>query len=117
MRLGDKILVYHSNAFPSCVVGIATVCRESYPDHTAWDPNDPHFDPKSSPDNPRWMMVDIRFESKFVQALSLELLKQESKLEGMELLRKGSRLSVQPVRESEYRWIVQLGAGSNKKRT
>lgn len=109
MRLGDKVLVYHSNAEPSCVVGIATICREAYPDHTAWDPNDPHFDPKTDPNNPRWMMVDIRYESKFQIPQSLAMLRELPELASMELLRKGSRLSVQPVRKKEFELIVKRG--------
>ncbi|AMV32433.1 EVE domain protein [Pirellula sp. SH-Sr6A] len=109
MRIGDKVLVYHSNAEPSCVVGIATICREAYPDHTAWDPTDPHFDPKTDPANPRWMMVDIRYESKFNVPQSLAMLRELSELSAMELLRKGSRLSVQPVRKKEFDIIVKRG--------
>ncbi|XZE33363.1 EVE domain-containing protein [Pirellulaceae bacterium SH501] len=109
MRLGDKVLVYHSNAEPSCVVGVATICREAYPDHTAWDPNDPHFDPKTDPNNPRWMMVDIRYESKFQIPQSLAMLRELPELASMELLRKGSRLSVQPVRKKEFELIVKRG--------
>ena len=109
MRLGDRVLVYHSNANPSCVVGTATIAKTSYPDHTAWDPNDPHFDPKSDPANPRWFMVDIRFESKFSTPLSLEMLRGVPKLAQMELLRKGTRLSVQPVSKQEFAIIEKLG--------
>jgi len=109
MRLGDRVLVYHSNADPSCVVGTATIARTSYPDHTAWDPNDPHFDPKTDPANPRWFMVDIRFESKFSQPQSLELLRAIPKLSAMELLRKGTRLSVQPVSKQEFEIIEKIG--------
>ncbi|XZE45936.1 EVE domain-containing protein [Pirellulaceae bacterium SH467] len=109
MRLGDKVLVYHSNADPSCVVGIASICREAYPDHTAWDPGDPHFDPKTDPTNPRWMMVDIRYESKFSVPQSLAMLRELPQLSEMELLRKGSRLSVQPVRKKEFDTIVKRG--------
>ncbi len=109
MQIEDRVLVYHSNSLPSCVVGIATVARTSYPDHTAWDPNDPHFDPKSNPINPRWFMVDIRFEAKFTVPQSLEMLRGVPKLVGMELLRKGTRLSVQPVSKQEFAIIEKLG--------
>jgi len=109
MQFGDLVLVYHSNANPSCVVGTATIARTSYPDHSAWDPNDPHFDPKSRSDNPRWFMVDIRFESKFSTAQSLEMLRAVPKLSAMELLRKGTRLSVQPVSKQEFATIEKLG--------
>jgi predicted RNA-binding protein with PUA-like domain len=109
MQLGDRVLVYHSNANPSCVVGVASVTRECYPDPTAWDSADPHFDPKSNPDAPRWFMVDIRYESTLGVTLALDRLRMEPKLANMELLRKGSRLSVQPVTKSEFEVILKLG--------
>ncbi|MEQ1829469.1 MAG: EVE domain-containing protein [Pirellula sp.] len=109
MRLGDRVLVHHSNADPSCVVGTAKIVRESYPDPTALDPNDPHFDPKSTVDNPRWFMVDIQFESKFKIPQSLDMLREIPRLANMVLLRKGSRLSVQPVTKFEFETIVKLG--------
>lgn len=109
MQLGDRVLVYHSNANPSCVVGTATIAKTSYPDHTAWDANDPHFDPKSHSEKPRWFMVDIRFESKFSTPQSLEMLRAVPKLSAMELLRKGTRLSVQPVSKQEFVIIEKLG--------
>jgi predicted RNA-binding protein with PUA-like domain len=109
MQMGDRVLVYHSNADPSCVVGIATIAKTSYPDHTAWDPIDPHFDPKSDSKNPRWFMVDIQFTSKFSVPQSLEMLRAVPKLSSMELLRKGTRLSVQPVSKQEFAIIEKLG--------
>jgi len=109
MQFGDRVLVYHSNADPSCVVGTATIARASYPDHTAWDPNDPHFDPKSDSEKPRWSMVDIQFESKFSSPQSLEMLRAIPKLAEMVLLRKGTRLSVQPVTKQEFAIIEKLG--------
>ena len=109
MQFGDRVLVYHSNADPSCVVGTATIVRTSYPDPTAWDPADPHFDPKSDPDNPRWFMVDIQFQSKFSEPQSLEMLRAFPKLSLMVLLRKGTRLSVQPVTKQEFAIIEKLG--------
>jgi len=108
MKRGDGVLFYHSNAKPPAIVGIAEVVKESYPDFTAWDENDHHFDPKSTPDSPRWFMVDIRFESKFEQPLPLEALREVSALKEMELLRKGSRLSVQPVRKKEWNAVLKL---------
>ncbi|MBI9111901.1 EVE domain-containing protein [Maridesulfovibrio ferrireducens] len=108
MELGDKVLFYHSITNPS-VVGIAEVVRESYPDHTAWNIDDPHFDPKSSEENPRWFMVDIKFVEKFTNPLPLKFLRTVSGLEGMELLKKGSRLSVMPVSEGEFKTIRRIG--------
>jgi predicted RNA-binding protein with PUA-like domain len=102
MKKGDLVLFYHSNAKPPAVVGVARVVRESYPDHTSWDPNDKHYDPKSSAENPRWFMVDIKLVEIFDEPIGLETLRGMKKLEKMELLRKGSRLSVQPVRKNEF---------------
>lgn len=109
IKVGDRVLYYHSNADPSAVVGVAKVVREGYPDHTAWDPNDKHYDEKSSADNPRWFMVDIQLETIFKRPLPLPELREIKSLKNMELLRKGSRLSVQPVRKSEFDRIVKLG--------
>lgn len=107
MKIGDKVLFYHSVTNPS-IVGVCEVVRESYPDHTAWNPEDDHFDPKSTVDNPRWFMVDVKFVEKLPRALSLKELRQVPGLEHMELLRKGSRLSVMPVDKNEFDIICNL---------
>lgn len=112
MKIGDRVLVYHSNADPTAIVGTAVVVREGYPDPTAWDPKDDHYDPKSTPDNPIWYMVDIRLESIFPHPLPLDSLRQVQALSQMELLRKGSRLSVQPVRKAEFDAILKLSRKS-----
>jgi len=108
MGLGDRVLVYHSNADPSAIVGTASIVRTAYPDASAFDPKDPHFDPKSHPDAPTWFMVDIKLDRIFAQPLSLNALRPVAALKDMELLRKGSRLSVQPVRKSEFEAILKL---------
>ena len=108
MKVGDRILFYHSNAEPPAVVGIAKVVREAYPDHTAFDKKDKHFDPKSNPANPTWDMVDIKVVRKFPRPLSLDSLGKQPGLKKMELLRRGSRLSVQPVRPQEWTIILAL---------
>ena len=108
MQLGDRVLIYHSSADPTAIVGTATIARESYPDHTAWDKKDDHYDPASTQDNPRWFMVDIRLEQIFKQPLPLDKLRGLAALKNMELLRRGSRLSVQPVRKSEFDAILKL---------
>ena len=102
MKIGDSVLLYHSNAKPPAVVGTAVIVRESYPDFTAWDKNSKYFDPKSSQTEPRWFMVDIKLVEIFDEPIGLETLRGMKKLEKMELLRKGSRLSVQPVRKNEF---------------
>ena len=108
MKKGDLVLLYHSNAKPPGVVGICTVAKESYPDFTAFDPKDKHFDPKSKQDNPRWFMVDIKLKKKFKELISLDYLKTVKALDGMVLLTKGSRLSVQPVSEKQYNTILKI---------
>jgi len=109
MEVGDRVLIYHSNAQPPAVVGTATIAKAAYPDWTAWDENDPHYDPKSTPDSPRWFMVDVQFESKLARPVSLSELRTVPALEGMVLLQKGSRLSVQPVTKAQFSAIVNLG--------
>ena len=108
MTTGDQVLFYHSNAQPPSVVGIAEVVKTAYPDATQFDANDPHYDAASLPGQPRWDVVDIRFVRKFGAPLSLDLLREQTSLKGMELLRKGSRLSVQPVKPSEWNEILRL---------
>lgn len=107
MRIGDLVFFYHSNCNPPGIVGIAEIASKAYPDHTAFDPQSEHPDPNSTPDNPRWFMVDVRFKEKFPHIISLDTLKQHRELESMLLLRKGNRLSVMPVRAEEWDFIIQ----------
>ena len=109
MQVGDGVLFYHSSAEPAGIVGTADVVRAGYPDFTAWDRADEHFDPKSTPERPVWYMVDIRAGTRFRHFLSLGDLRHVRALEGMELLRRGSRLSVQPVRAAEWETICAMG--------
>ena len=108
MKKGDQVLFYHSNAKPPGIAGIAKVVKESYPDFTAFDPNDKHYDPKSKQEEPRWFMVDIKLVKKFKQLMPLPDLKQIKALDGMVLLQKGSRLSVQPVTKKQFDTICKL---------
>lgn len=110
MSEGDLILFYHSVKDP-CVAGIARVARESYPDHTAWNPDDRHFDPRSTPEKPLWFMVDVQFVEKFERPVPLASLRGVKGLERMELLKKGSRLSVMPVTEEEFEIVSRFGRG------
>ncbi|HLZ33172.1 MAG TPA: EVE domain-containing protein [Nitrospira sp.] len=112
MSVGDQVLFYHSNADPPAVVGIAEVVRTAYPDDTQFDRTSHHYDPASTAAAPRWDMVDIRYRETFRTSLSLDRLRREPKLKEMVLLRKGSRLSVQPVTESEWAVIVKLARSS-----
>jgi predicted RNA-binding protein with PUA-like domain len=108
MKTGDQVLFYHSNAKPPGVAGVARVVKEGYPDFTAFDPNDKHYDPKSKQEDPRWFMVDIKLVKKFKQLIPLPELKQIKALDGMVLLQKGSRLSVQPVTKKQFDTICKI---------
>ncbi len=107
MDVGDLVLFYHSNAKPPGVAGLAEVASEAYPDHTSWDPESAYFDPKSSPDEPRWFMVDLRYVETFPTFVPLERIKAAPELAEMVLVNR-SRLSVQPVRPAEFEFIVDL---------
>jgi len=107
MKKGDKVFFYHSSCPEPGIVGIATVAREAYPDATAFDKKSPYYDPKSDPEKPIWMGVDVKFVRQFKRVIGLEELKQEPRLDGFTLLRRGNRLSVMPV--SEAHWNVVLG--------
>jgi len=109
MRVGDLALFYHSGVEPPAVVGVVEVVRAAYPDPTAFDATDPHFDPKSRRDAPTWVAVDVRAREQFVRPVTLPELRATPGLEGMELLRRGSRLSVQPVRAEEWAIVHALG--------
>jgi predicted RNA-binding protein with PUA-like domain len=108
MHVGDGVLFYHSSAEPPSIAGTAVVARAAYPDFTAFDPQEGHFDPKSTAENPIWMMVDIRLDEIFPRPLSLNELRGVAALEGMELLRRGSRLSVQPVTKGQFETVLKL---------
>jgi predicted RNA-binding protein with PUA-like domain len=107
MQVGDRVLFYHSNIDPS-IVGTATVVKTGYPDHTALDKKSKYYDAKSTADNPIWFMVDIQFESELPRPLPLAELRTVSGLKQMKLLKKGMRLSVQPVMPDEFRAVIAL---------
>ncbi len=109
MRIGDRVLFYHSNCDLPGVVGFAKVVREAYPDPTQFDRGNIHYDPKATSERPIWEMVDLRAIKPLRKPLSLDLLRQTKVLEKMVLLRRGSRLSVQPVSSKEWKIIVKLG--------
>lgn len=108
MKIGDRVLFYHSSCAEPAVVGTAEVVREAYPDHTAFDSKSPYFDPKSTPQNPRWFMVDIRLLEKLKRPVTISELRTHDALVDLPLLRKGNRLSVQPVTSDQYAYIVSL---------
>jgi len=109
MKRGDLVFFYHSSADPTAIVGVAEVAREAYPDATAFDANDSHYDPKSRPDAPTWMMVDLRAVEPLARPVTLAELRGTKGLEKMVLLQKGSRLSVQPVTAKEWEIIYTMG--------
>ena len=107
MQVGDLGFFYHSGKNPA-IVGLVEVVREAYPDHTAQDPKNQHYDEKATPDDPRWFMVDVKLVQAFDTPVTLQELKKHPELDGMELLRRGSRLSVQPVEEPFFQHIMQM---------
>ena len=107
MKIGDKIFFYHSNCAEIGIVGIMKVASKPYPDATQFDPKSRYCDPKSDPDDPRWMLVDVGFVKKFKRTISLAELKSQASLEEMILVRKGNRLSIMPVNEAH--WNIILG--------
>jgi predicted RNA-binding protein with PUA-like domain len=113
MKVGDRAFFYHSNCEEPGIVGIVEIVREGYPDHTAFDPDDHHFDPKSDPDAPRWHMVDVSFVEKLPRLVSLRELKHyaSGRLAGLQLLAKGNRLSVMPVTRAHWNFIISLSKG------
>lgn len=108
MAVGDFAFFYHSQADPPAIVGIVEVVKAAYPDHFAWEARHKYFDKNSSKQNPRWVMVDVRLKTILPAPLPLARLRGVKGLENMELLRKGSRLSVQPVRENEWTCVLRL---------
>jgi predicted RNA-binding protein with PUA-like domain len=109
MKKGDKVLFYASNADPSGVTGVAEVVREAYPDRFAMQKGHHYYDPKSTPEDPIWVMVDIGYVCKLAHIVPLEDLKQAPGLENMVVTKKGSRLSIQPVTKAEFDIVLKLG--------
>ena len=109
MKVGDSILFYHSNAKPMAVVGIASVVREGYDDFHALDPDDKHYDPKATPEKPILSMVDIKGERPLARPVTLAEIKENPKLKDMLLIRKGMRLSIQPITKEEFIEVVSQG--------
>ncbi len=108
MRVGDRVLFYHSSCKVPAVVGIAKVASKAYADPTQFDPESKYYDPKSDPDDPRWYLVDIAFVRKFQRAVTLAQIKAHPELEGMILRRRGNRLSIMPVSKHHFDVIVAL---------
>ncbi len=108
MKKGDKAFFYHSSCKVPGIVGIIEIVREGYPDDSACNPNSPYFDTKSTPEQPRWYMVDVRFQCKLRRCITLQELKQHAELAAMTLLRPGNRLSITTVTPDEWHFILGL---------
>lgn len=111
MKINDLAFFYHSNCETPGIVGIVKIVREGYPDSTAFDPHAKHYDPKSDPANPRWYQVDIEFVRKLRRTIALQELKRHSQLAQMPLVQRGNRLSIMPVSEAEWQFILTLEGG------
>jgi predicted RNA-binding protein with PUA-like domain len=108
MRKGDLGFFYHSNTKPPGIVGICRVSREAYPDHTALDPKSDYYDAKASEEKPIWEMVEVEFVERFAAMLTLDDLRSHDEISEMLLLRKGQRLSIQPVTAQEWKFVTKL---------
>ncbi len=108
MRIGDEVFFYHSNCKQPAVVGIAKVASKPYPDPTQFDPESRYYDPKSDPDDPRWLLVDVEFVRKLDRPVTLKEIKSEPALDGMILTRRGNRLSIMPVSKAHWKKILSL---------
>ena len=109
MKIGDLGLFYHSSIAEPAAVGICKVVKEAYPDFTAFEKGGEYYDPRSTPQKPLWQMVDVEFVERFADPVTLARMRAEPRLVGMQLLRKGSRLSVQPVMPHEWKIVLELG--------
>lgn len=108
MQPGDNVLFYHSSCATPGIVGIMQVASAAYPDPTAFDVNAKYYDPKSNPDNPSWMMVDVKFVKKLKNPVTLTTLRQVPALKQMRLLQRGNRLSIMPIAKSEWDLIMRM---------
>ena len=114
IQKGDLAFFYHSSCKTPGIVGVVKIVKSSYPDYTSWDPASKYYDPKSSSDNPRWLMFDVKLEKKFDDIISLAELRQEPALEDMLLLRKGNRLSITPVTKNNWEYIINYMSRDSK---
>ena len=108
MSIGDKAFFYHSSCKIPAIVGIMEIVSDAYPDHTAWDPEEHYYDLKSDPENPTWLMVDVKFNSKLDNPITLKELRSHPKLADMRILQRGKRLSVTPLEKKHWNYISSL---------
>ena len=107
VKLGGKVFIYHSSCKEVGIAALAEVVKEAYPDHTQFDPESHYYDPKSTTDNPRWVMVDVKFIEKFPAVLALKKIKTMAEINEVGLVKKGHRLSIMPVNENEFSALLQ----------
>lgn len=108
MQVGDKAFFYHSNCKQPGIVGTMEIASRAYPDHTAFDPSEKYFDRKSDPENPRWLMVDVRYLRHLDRMITLGELRQQKQIADMKLLQRGNRLSVLPLSKKEWQYILDM---------
>lgn len=113
IKIGDQAFFYHSNCTPPGIVGIIKIVKAGYPDFTAFNPESHYYDPISTPDKPRWFMVDVKWVEKFNHMITLEELKNHSVLRNMPVARKGNRLSITPVTQKEWEIILKMANNTN----
>lgn len=117
MSIQDLAFIYHSSDQKIGIAGLASVISTAYPDNTAFDSKSPYYDPKSSPDHPRWIRVNVKFLQKYQPILTLSDIKSYPELSKMRLLQKGCRLSIQPVSHEEFKFLNTLLSNRNSKNT
>ena len=108
MQVGDQAFFYHSNCKQPGIVGTMEIVSKAYPDHTAFDPSEKYFDSKSDPENPRWLMVDVRYIRHLDRMIMLGELRQQKQIADMKLLQRGNRLSVLPLSKMEWQYILEM---------
>lgn len=108
MKKGDQAFFYHSSCEEPGIAGIMEIATPAYPDPTAFDPDNPHFDTKCDPDNPRWFLVDVKYKRKLKRIITLAELRNQTSLQAMKLLQKGNRLSIMPVSKKEWDYILDM---------
>lgn len=108
MSIGDMVLFYHSNATPPGIAGLARVCEKATPDPTSWDKKSEYFDPKSTVDKPRWFAVTVEFVKKWDTLITLDEIRNHKSLQNMLVIKKGQRLSIQPVTKADYDTLTKM---------
>lgn len=109
MRIGDQVLFYHSNTTPPGVAGIAEIASQPYPDPTAFDKASKYYDARSHPENPRWILVDVKFKADLKRLVPLDEIRDMPECAAMRLIQRGNRLSINPVTKAEFKAIKKAG--------